>query len=197
MKRFIKSLLLKIPFVEELRLQRDEFNNKSSLLKNDNEVLVERMTSLQKEKDETTEKLNKANDHINKLNAELNSGKTSNNTFPLFVENGHYYSPIPSIEDVKSISKVKPDSEIHGVNLNTKAQLKLVDQFKEYYNQLPFKDEKVDKLRYYFKNHSYSYSDAIFLYCMMYPLKLKKYELKKNEERHKHLVYLQQNFFVL
>jgi predicted O-methyltransferase YrrM len=39
---------------------------------------------------------------------------------------------------------------------------------------LPFKDEKVPGLRYYFLNESYSYSDAIFLYCMIRKLKPKR-----------------------
>lgn len=39
---------------------------------------------------------------------------------------------------------------------------------------MPFKDEKVPGLRYYFLNESYSYSDAIFLYCMIRKLKPKR-----------------------
>jgi len=40
---------------------------------------------------------------------------------------------------------------------------------------LPFCDKKTDGLRYYYKNDFYSYSDAIFLYCMIRHLKPKKY----------------------
>lgn len=83
---------------------------------------------------------------------------------------GHYYSPIPCIEDVK----LKEDeifnnvpSEIPGVDLNVKRQLYLLDQFVEYYKELPFDADKKDNLRYFFENPSYSYSDAIFLYCII------------------------------
>jgi hypothetical protein len=39
---------------------------------------------------------------------------------------------------------------------------------------LPFKDEKIPNLRYYFLNGAYSYSDAVFLYCMIRKLNPKR-----------------------
>lgn len=43
----------------------------------------------------------------------------------------------------------------------------LLDKFDSFYEELPFKDGKQKRLRYYFDNTYYSYSDAIFLYCMV------------------------------
>jgi predicted O-methyltransferase YrrM len=56
---------------------------------------------------------------------------------------------------------------IPGIELNEQEQLSLLGQFKTYYDELPFKSYKGDGLRYFFENPSYSYSDAICLYCML------------------------------
>lgn len=50
----------------------------------------------------------------------------------------------------------------------------MFDIFKEYYKELPFDIHKKENLRYYFENPNYSYSDAIFLYCMIRYTKPKK-----------------------
>ena len=42
-----------------------------------------------------------------------------------------------------------------------------MERFADYYRELPFKDQKQQDMRYYFENGSYSYSDAIVLYCMI------------------------------
>lgn len=83
---------------------------------------------------------------------------------------GHFYSPIPSIEEIKQ----KQDKifgnfpqTLPGINLNIEEQLDLLKTFKPYYDEQPFTSHKVEGLRYYFENGFYSYSDAIFLYCMI------------------------------
>lgn len=85
--------------------------------------------------------------------------------------NGHFYSPVISIEDVKkredSIWKNVAIDGINGLNLNTASQKKLVQAFSEFYNEMPFNSEKQDKLRYYFENPYYSYTDGIMLYSMI------------------------------
>jgi len=94
----------------------------------------------------------------------------------LWVLPGHFYSPYPSINEVKeneeSIFLVP--RELPAVDLNEEEQMQLFDVFKEYYKELPFKDEKTDGLRYYFNNPSYSYSDAICLYAMIRHVKPKR-----------------------
>jgi hypothetical protein len=87
-------------------------------------------------------------------------------------EPGGYYSPIPSIEDIKKHNfKANLPEEIPGIDLNTDEQMDLLNSFEKYYNELPFTDEKTDGLRFYYINDLYSYSDAIFLYCMIRHLK--------------------------
>ena len=88
---------------------------------------------------------------------------------------GGYYSPIPSIEEIKGYTFDIPLPEVlPGIDLNSAEQLNLLDSFESFYKELPFCDEKTDGLRYYYQNGAYSYSDAIFLYCMIRHLKPKK-----------------------
>lgn len=94
-----------------------------------------------------------------------------------FVPPGHFYSPIPSIDEIKKKENQiwgRMPEKIEGVDLNTKGQLKLFKELTEFYKDLPFQAEKVSGLRYYFDNPAYSYSDAIFLFCMVRKLKPKR-----------------------
>jgi predicted O-methyltransferase YrrM len=87
-----------------------------------------------------------------------------------FVPPGHFYSPIPNLGEVRKKEDVifgRIPRSIPGIELNEQEQLSLLGQFKTYYDELPFKSYKSDGLRYFFENPSYSYSDAICLYCML------------------------------
>jgi hypothetical protein len=87
-----------------------------------------------------------------------------------FVAPGHYYSPVPSINEVLENEKriwKEEGRNIPGIDLFIEDQFMLLEEFKAFYNELPFRDDKTPGLRYYFLNPSYSYSDAIFLYCMI------------------------------
>jgi hypothetical protein len=79
----------------------------------------------------------------------------------------HYYSPFPALADIINHDFSFIPTEIPGVDLNTQGQLDLLNHFDFFYKEIPFKDEKTSGLRYFFKNNFYSYSDAIFLYCML------------------------------
>ncbi len=82
---------------------------------------------------------------------------------------GHYYSPLPDLEEVQAYEKTLDPwcPEIPGVDLNERAQLQLLAEFEKLYAEQPFTDEKTEGRRYYFKNDFFSYSDAIVLYSMM------------------------------
>lgn len=85
--------------------------------------------------------------------------------------NGHYYSPVFSIEDVKrrefEIWKKVNKEEISGIELRTEEQKKLVLQFLKFYDELPFEKEKQDNVRFQYDNNYYSYADGIILYSMI------------------------------
>jgi len=89
---------------------------------------------------------------------------------------GHYHSPIPSSKKIRADESriFKTPRSIPAVDLNEAEQLRLLDTFKEYYRETPFKQQKTESMRYYFDNPYYSYSDAIFLYSMIRHAKPKK-----------------------
>jgi predicted O-methyltransferase YrrM len=92
--------------------------------------------------------------------------------------NGHYYSPVFLIEEIKKreseIWKNREINGISGIELRTEEQKKLVQQFGNYYAELPFRSEKQEKIRYQFENGYYSYTDGIILYSMIRNLEPKQ-----------------------
>lgn len=83
---------------------------------------------------------------------------------------GHFYSPIPDVADIKSRATAIFDrsaTSLPGINLNEKRQIELLKAFQSYYDTQPFTAQQQENRRYYFENPHYSYSDAIFLHCMM------------------------------
>ena len=88
---------------------------------------------------------------------------------------GGYYSPIPSTDEIQKYNFDVPLPEtVPGIDLNANEQLSLLDSFETFYKELPFSDKKSEGLRYYYENSAYTYSDAIFLYCMIRYLKPQK-----------------------
>jgi predicted O-methyltransferase YrrM len=88
----------------------------------------------------------------------------------LFVPPGHFYSPIPALDEVRrDEQRIFPPvpRELPGIALNEDRQLAMLDELQRYYDSQPFKAEKSGNLRYFFENPSYLYSDAIFLHCMI------------------------------
>lgn len=92
--------------------------------------------------------------------------------------NGHFYSPVISIEDIKKRqSEIWKNSEfdgIQGIDLQTKEQIELVESFTQYYKDIPFSAGNKNKTRYQFENDYYSYTDGIVLYSMIRHLKPKR-----------------------
>ncbi|MEM8520122.1 class I SAM-dependent methyltransferase [Flavobacterium sp. PL12] len=90
-----------------------------------------------------------------------------NSCFP----NGHFYSPIILIEEVKKreveIWKKRDIDGVLGIDLRTEEQKQLVRKLIKYYQELPFKAEKQANIRYQFENGSYSYTDGVILYSMI------------------------------
>ncbi len=91
-------------------------------------------------------------------------------TYPEFVPMGHFYSPHPDLEYLKSneqgVFNVNP-GDIPGIDLNLNKQIKIFHEFVSFYKEMPFKEEQTSDLRYYFENPAFSYSDALSLYGMI------------------------------
>lgn len=91
----------------------------------------------------------------------------------MWVPPGHYYSPIPPIDEVRADDArifAIPDS-IAGVDLHDAEQVALLETIATFYPEIPFPETKRRGLRYAFENPAYSYADAIFLYGMIRQLK--------------------------
>lgn len=81
---------------------------------------------------------------------------------------GHYYSPLPSRQELKSVSERVYGAQpcLEGINLNQKEQFKLYARLVKWYNEFPFSYEPQEHLRYYFNNTLFCYADAYWLYAM-------------------------------
>jgi hypothetical protein len=87
-----------------------------------------------------------------------------------FVPPGHFYSAIPSIAQVRANEGQlfgEPPRTLPGIDLREEQQLALLREFQPYYDEQPFPRHPTPPRRYAFENGAYSYSDAIFLYCML------------------------------
>jgi hypothetical protein len=90
---------------------------------------------------------------------------------------GHYYSPIPSLEEIRRDEAVifgNLPRTIPGIELHEAQQIKLLEELLPYYSSMPFRSKKTEGLRYYFENSFYSYSDAILLHCIIRHIKPKR-----------------------
>lgn len=83
---------------------------------------------------------------------------------------GHYYTPLPSMEEVARVAprvwKQTPQG-LPGIDLRVREQQKLFAKLLKYYGQMPFTSSKKEGFRYYFDNVNFCHADAIVLYCML------------------------------
>jgi hypothetical protein len=82
---------------------------------------------------------------------------------------GHYYSPIPERQDALAWveSEDGPPPQIPGIELNHEGQLRLLQEYRQFYDELPFPQEPREGFRYHYRNEWFSYGDAIFLYSFL------------------------------
>lgn len=99
-----------------------------------------------------------------------NAYKTGTWKSIVWIPPGHYYSPIPDIEEIAARPHVTLEEHagvLPGVDLNVNAQLELLDQFSPYHDELSFPATPSETSRYYYDNDWYGYGDAIVLYSML------------------------------
>ncbi len=90
---------------------------------------------------------------------------------------GHFYSPIPSLEEVVDRQQELFHSETKhcpGIDLQEPQQLELLNQMAQYYDELPFQDLPNAATRYHYRNDFFSYGDAIVLYSLLRHLQPKQ-----------------------
>lgn len=85
---------------------------------------------------------------------------------------GHFYSPIPSLEEVQrhfAVSLNEKDT-IPGVEMNDDGQLKLLELLSKHYVDCPYVTDQKGP-RYYFDQSYFRYMDALVLYAMILNLR--------------------------
>ncbi|HXI38568.1 MAG TPA: class I SAM-dependent methyltransferase [Bryobacteraceae bacterium] len=84
---------------------------------------------------------------------------------------GHFYSPIPSKNDVNEHlvkqARQTPLRELPAIMMNDRLQMELMESLKHYYSRVPFRAEPVEGLLYHLDNPNYPHSDGIILFCML------------------------------
>ncbi len=103
--------------------------------------------------------------------------KTEVRKWQTWMPPGHYYSPIPSIPEIKGDTErifKKQEPFLSDIQLNENAQLELLTKLSAFGATQPFTSEKTEKTRYYFENDFYSYADGMVLYAMLRHLQPKR-----------------------
>ncbi len=122
---------------------------------------IKNITGYVSESDRIRSELLEAQDELNKLKVQLDE---------LYVPPGHFFSPLPSLDEIRSeesrIFGEVPD-KINAVDLNAIGQLELFQKLASYYEELPFHEAQSSNFRYYLDNAAYSYGDGIFSFCML------------------------------
>jgi len=86
------------------------------------------------------------------------------------VRSGHYYSPVPSLKELKRDAARIFDRSLRrlpGVELNEAGQLALLAQLAPFYAEQPFPETPRDGIRYFFDNYWFGRADALFLYSII------------------------------
>ena len=112
----------------------------------------------------------KIKDHITKLINKIPYKQYLNFKKNSWVPAEHFYSPLVVVDDIKKReieiwNNVK--EAIKGIDLRADEQIKLIESFTRFYDEIPFKPTKQADIRYQYENGYYSYTDGIILYSMI------------------------------
>ena len=87
---------------------------------------------------------------------------------PQYVAPGHFYSPIPSVEDIdRATAARQPSDPLLGIDLREEEQLQLLRRLAKFYPEIPFTSDRSKGSRFAFDNPSYSWCDGIIFFCMI------------------------------
>lgn len=157
--RFLHDTIRKIPPVNRLVHQRDSLAE--SMIGAKTEVYELRLERLRLENE--IESLKAALQEKTHLLERFGDAQP-------WVPNGHFYSPIAPRHEIEAYCAETFTTfprAIPGVDLRESEQVAFLDVVRGFYADLPFKDEKVDGLRYQFANSAFRYTDGIMLNSMV------------------------------
>jgi len=89
---------------------------------------------------------------------------------------GHFYSPIVDLSELERDRARVFDRirDVPDIDFDEAGQLELVEEFRKFYQDLPFEQSQGDINLFYYENPYYSYGDAIILACMLRHAKPKR-----------------------
>jgi predicted O-methyltransferase YrrM len=115
-------------------------------------------------------------DQSNRLRLKIAELKAKLKVFELGWPPGHFYSPIPSLAEVRAreerIFRVPP--QIPAVNLNEERQIRWIKEIEPFYMDQPFAATAGGRTRFHFENPNYSYGEALIYYAMLRRLRPKR-----------------------
>jgi hypothetical protein len=91
---------------------------------------------------------------------------------PQYVSPGHFYSPVPSADDLaRAVGAAASSAPMLGIDMREAEQLAFLERLSLYYPDVRFPEHNVGSTRFAFNNPSYSWCDAIVLFCMLRELR--------------------------
>lgn len=147
---------MRLPVLGDVIRDRDRLRGERDRLRAERDGLRVERASLLKQRDEATAKRDRLQEDVN--------------LYRTWVPPGHFYSPVPSPDEVRSRGNRifdRAPRDLPAIDLDEPGQLALLEQLKAFYAELPFTEEGSPEMRYYYENLYYSYADAIILYSMI------------------------------
>lgn len=87
---------------------------------------------------------------------------------PLFVEPGHFYSPIVDVEQVRvRFSQQQPNVAPQSIRIDASAMRSLWRDLLPFLKDIPFPDEADPNFRYFFHNPAFGIGDGSILHAML------------------------------
>jgi predicted O-methyltransferase YrrM len=103
-----------------------------------------------------------------RLGAEVAALRAAQNDWARFFPPGHFYSPLPSREEVaEALARGGFGPPFPGIDLNEAGQLARLERFVGWYAEQPFPEHPTEGRRFHLANPSYGHFDAIMLYSML------------------------------
>ncbi len=98
-------------------------------------------------------------------------------TYVISYAPGHYYSPLPSKEEVQRVAErvfAKHDGHFPDIDMRYEEQVALYKELARYYMFWPYQDAPRDTLRYYSDNVYFGHADGYWLYAFLRHFKPKR-----------------------
>jgi predicted O-methyltransferase YrrM len=99
-----------------------------------------------------------------RVDAKQRLERLSNNVQLRFAPPGHFYCPLP---DLENFPRSTSGNECLGIELHEREQCDMFEQMLRFYSELPFSEEPGGRTRFYYRNNFFGHSDAIVLFSMM------------------------------